>query len=141
MIYLLDSDTFTLAYHNSRGVRERIAMHDLPEDFVAVCVFTRIEVLLGRLDAVKKAATGENILRMQDYLDQTEGFLSQFLMIPFKPRAAKLFDQFQSDKRFKRNRVDLLIACIALAHGATLVTRNVKDFSLVPNLKVENWAD
>lgn len=37
--------------------------------------------------------------------------------------------------------MDLRIACIALAHDATLVTRNTKDFAHVPNLKVENWAD
>ena len=38
-------------------------------------------------------------------------------------------------------RADLLIAIIALANHGTLVTRNLKDFRLVPGLQVENWAD
>jgi tRNA(fMet)-specific endonuclease VapC len=38
-------------------------------------------------------------------------------------------------------RSDLLIACICLADGATLVTRNLKDFQGVPDLRLENWAD
>ena len=47
----------------------------------------------------------------------------------------------QHKKLKKIGRGDLLIASIALAHRATLVTRNLKDFQLVPGLKVENWAD
>jgi tRNA(fMet)-specific endonuclease VapC len=41
----------------------------------------------------------------------------------------------------KIGRADLLIACIALANGATFATRNVRDFKLVPGLRVENWVD
>jgi predicted nucleic acid-binding protein len=38
-------------------------------------------------------------------------------------------------------RADLLIACIALAHDATLVTRNLRQFRRVPKLRVTNWVD
>jgi tRNA(fMet)-specific endonuclease VapC len=34
---------------------------------------------------------------------------------------------------------DLLIAAHALAHNLTVVTGNVREFSQVPGLKVENW--
>ena len=34
-----------------------------------------------------------------------------------------------------------MIAAITLAHRATLVSRNVKDFRRVPGMQVENWAD
>jgi tRNA(fMet)-specific endonuclease VapC len=37
------------------------------------------------------------------------------------------------------NGQDLLIASIALANRATLVTRNTKDFQNIPNLKLANW--
>jgi tRNA(fMet)-specific endonuclease VapC len=36
---------------------------------------------------------------------------------------------------------DLKIACICLAHDATLLTRNLADFEPVPGLRVENWLD
>ena len=35
--------------------------------------------------------------------------------------------------------MDLRIASITIANGATLLTRNLKDFARVPGLRVENW--
>jgi tRNA(fMet)-specific endonuclease VapC len=36
--------------------------------------------------------------------------------------------------------MDLKIAAIALAHNATVLTRNLKDFSRVPDLRGEGWT-
>ncbi len=41
----------------------------------------------------------------------------------------------------KRLEKDLRIASIAIIQNATVVTRNYKDFSQVPNLQIENWVD
>jgi tRNA(fMet)-specific endonuclease VapC len=45
------------------------------------------------------------------------------------------------EKLKKIGRADLLIAAIALANRAILVTRNLKDFRNVAGLPLENWAD
>ena len=37
--------------------------------------------------------------------------------------------------------MDLRIASIAIANDATLLSRNLKDFSRVPGLRVENWLE
>jgi tRNA(fMet)-specific endonuclease VapC len=37
--------------------------------------------------------------------------------------------------------IDVQIAGIAVAHGATLVTRNVEEFSRVPGLACDDWYD
>jgi tRNA(fMet)-specific endonuclease VapC len=35
--------------------------------------------------------------------------------------------------------MDLKIASIVLAHNAMLLSRNLRDFQQVPNLRVEDW--
>jgi tRNA(fMet)-specific endonuclease VapC len=37
--------------------------------------------------------------------------------------------------------MDTMIAAQALRLGATLITRNTREFRRVPGLKVENWQD
>ena len=60
----------------------------------------------------------------------------------FDAQAAAVFDRLRGHKKLKKiGRADLLIASIALARRATLVTRNLRHFQQVPGLLVENWAD
>jgi predicted nucleic acid-binding protein len=69
--------------------------------------------------------------------------MGELKVVPVTQEAATRFDHLIANKKLKRaiGRGDLLIACIALAHGATLASRNVRDFRQVPGLVVENWAD
>ncbi len=141
MTYLLDSDTFTLAHFGHPRVRARMARTVLP-DRVAVSDATRVEVLLGRFDAVLKAADGAGVVRALARLRDSELELAGYPLVPFDDRAATEFDRLLSGKaRRKLGHGDRLHAAIALAYRATLVTRNRKDFAHVPGLTVENWAD
>ena len=50
--------------------------------------------------------------------------------------------RFESLKSMKLNvgPMDLRIAAIALEHGFTVVTRNLRDFRRVPGLVCEDWS-
>ena len=109
---------------------------------VTISIITRIEILQGRFAYVLKAATGAELLRAQQWLNADETYMGDFDVVTVDSRASAEFDKLrQSTKLKKIGRADLLIASIALAHRATLVTRNLKHFRLVPGLAVENWAD
>ena len=43
--------------------------------------------------------------------------------------------------RIRIGTMDLRIASIALAQGGILLSRNLRDFERVPDLKVENWLE
>jgi tRNA(fMet)-specific endonuclease VapC len=87
MIYLLDTDVFTLAHRGSRGLRERIDAEWASSE-VVVSLITRIEVLRGRLDSVLKAADGAALVRSQDVLRSSEAFLANFRVLSFDAAAA-----------------------------------------------------
>ena len=136
---LLDTDTLTLFNLANPRIRLRAAQET---DQIAISVVTRIEVLLGRFEFLLKAADGEQLQRAQTRLLQSDRDLESLRIIPINPAAAAEFDKLRHDKKLKKiGRADLLIACVALAHRAKVVTRNLKHFQLVPGLTVENWAD
>jgi tRNA(fMet)-specific endonuclease VapC len=67
-------------------------------------------------------------------------FYADWEVLPWDARSAELFtDLLRQGVRI--GSMDLKIACIALAHNATLLTRNSRDFARVPGLRIENWLD
>lgn len=141
-MFVLDSDIVSLAFLEHERVAARIRAAETAGERVVTSVMTRAELLRGRLDYLLKAEDGPNLLRAYDLLVRTEKKFEGIEILPVTEPAADHFERLRTRlKRKKGTHADLLIASIALAHDATLVTRNVKGFAHVPNLKVENWAD
>jgi len=139
-VIVLDTDTLTHFFRNHAGVVERMGQ---TADEVAITIISRIETLQGRFDSLLKAADGDELQRGQQRLDAAERDLQRIpKVLPVNEQVAAEFDQLRQNKKLRKiGRADLLIAAITLANKATLVTRNVKHFTQVPNLKVENWMD
>jgi len=138
-MYILDTDTLTHLIRAHPRVVERTT--PVAAD-VFVTVVTRIEQLRGRFDAILKAESGEKLRQAQFRLVEAENDLSRIPLLLIDAAVAAEFDRLREHKKLKKiGRGDLLIAAIALAHRATLVTRNLKDFRQVPGLAVENWVD
>ena len=138
MIYTLDSDILTLAAHGVTKVRFNIQQARVG-NLVTLTEFVHVEALQGRFEFLRKAADGIQLAIAINRMRQTQDALKAYPILEFNDAACVQFDELRVTK-LKIRRADLLIACIALAHDATLVTRNVKDFAKVPNLKIENWA-
>jgi tRNA(fMet)-specific endonuclease VapC len=138
-VFLLDTDSTTLVFRKHERVLERMKGIDPTE--TVLTIVTRLEVLRGRIEAVIKAADAAELLRAVKGLADSEAFLGGFSIVSIDQVAAEQYDQLRVNKKLnKMDRGDLLQAAIALAAGATLVTRNTKDYANVPNLTVENWA-
>jgi len=136
---ILDTDTLTLLNIGHPRVRQRAAQE---KDALAISVISRIEVLLGRFSFVLKASDAEQLMLAQRLLLQSDKDLESLRIVPIDKAASAEFDKHRADKKLKKiGRPDLLIACIALARRAKVITRNVKDFRQVPGLQIENWAD
>ena len=78
-----------------------------------------------------------------DYLlAEIRDFLGRFPVLPFDVAAAYEYgriDAYLTGQGMTIGMGDTLIAASALAHGLTVVTGNVRHFTRVPGLEVENW--
>jgi tRNA(fMet)-specific endonuclease VapC len=138
--YLLDTDTLEHFQRSNIAVLRRAAA--IGADNLAISVITRIELLHARFEYLRKAANGAQLQNAQHWLSETDRLLEQWRTLAVNEAACREFDVLRGRKGFRRiGRSDLLIACIALAYQAVLVTRNVRDFTNIPGLTVENWCD
>jgi tRNA(fMet)-specific endonuclease VapC len=138
-MYLLDTDSLSALHRGHTALQSRIQHTPYP---VATTIISRIEILRGRIEFLRKAPTGAEVLRAQQWLEQSETLLAQIEIVPFDAAAVRVFDALKALTRLhKVGHADLLIASITLACQATLVTRNTRDFKLVPHLKWENWLE
>lgn len=140
-MFVLDTDTISRLFAaHSRVLMRR---NSVPSSEIAITIVTRIEILQGRFDFMFKAATGQELLRAQLWLNQSLQDLARVeTVLAIDSAAATEFDRLRQHKKLKKiGRGDLLIAAITLANRATLVTRNLKDFRQVQGLQIENWID
>ncbi len=113
------------------GVLKALRSHDPREIMVPAVVEAEL-----RLGALKSAKPQENLLK-------TELFLDPFERATFDSRCAEEYASIRAEFETRGKTIgpnDLMIAATAKAHGATLVTNNVREFERVPGLKVESWA-
>jgi tRNA(fMet)-specific endonuclease VapC len=136
---VLDTDTLT---HLLRGNASVILRRSQATEEVVLTEITRIEVLQGRFASILKAADRGQLFLAQQQLALSEQHLEAFDFLPITDAAAVEFERLLGTKGLRRiGRGDLLIASIVLANKATLVTRNLKDYSKIPGLRLDNWAD
>ena len=139
-MYLLDTDILSLFYDGDSRIGQRMRHIDPAE--IATTIVTKIQILRPRYDFVLRATDSEQLLRAQQWLHRSESRFDDIPVVPLAEESARVFDTLRADRRLRKiGRADLLIACIALANRATVVTRNVRHFRVVPNLQMENWAD
>ena len=73
-----------------------------------------------------------------------ELMLQRIVVVSFEAPADTIYGRIRNDLMSKGEPIgpiDFLIAAHALALNLTLVTANVREFSRVPDLRVENWLD
>jgi len=139
-LLILDTDHVSALGHSSdasRALLQRIA--DSGED-AATTVITLEEQLRGWLAEINRIADAHRQIVAYNRLQQVVNFFAAWRVLPWDSDSAANFVSFRREG-VRIGSMDLKIACIALDHDATLLTRNVTDFSKVPGLRIENWLD
>jgi tRNA(fMet)-specific endonuclease VapC len=133
-LYLLDTDTCIFLM---RGEHPTLAAHaqSVPLQQQVMSAVTFAELTYG----VQASAAGKR-KQNQAVLDSLALHLA---VLDWPQEAAQHYAEIRFDLKKRGAQLgaaDLMIAAHARVLGAVVVTNNVKDFSRVKGLKVENWA-
>lgn len=77
-------------------------------------------------------------------LHDIEGFAARLEVLDFDKHASQQFGQVKSELELSGGIIgpyDMMIAGHARSLGLVLVTNNVREFSRVDGLRIENWAE
>ena len=99
------------------------------------------EVLRGRLHAIRSSETTKKadlLMLKYELLHSSLDQLGRLQVLPYNQLSHGLFTKWRATK-LRIGTQDLRIAAICVAHDATLVSRNQRDFDKVSELKLSVW--
>ncbi|MDA3903202.1 MAG: type II toxin-antitoxin system VapC family toxin [Desulfuromusa sp.] len=130
-MYLLDSNVcIHLLNEKSSEIEKNFRSHS-PAD-IFLCSVIKAELLYG----------ARHSQRVSDNLQRLKLFFAPLGSIPFDDRCAEEYGLVRSALAEQGKIIgpnDMLIAAIARANDATLITHNTREFGRVPSLKLEDW--
>jgi tRNA(fMet)-specific endonuclease VapC len=138
-VLVLDTNHVSeLGYGTPAGLRLRDRLLASGEE-TATTIITVEEQLRGWLAQIHRLANPHEQIPAYRRLHERIEFFAHWMVLPWDAAAADLFLKLRR-QGVRIGSMDLKIACIALAHGGTLLTRNSGDFARVPGLTVEDWT-
>ena len=136
--YILDTDCFSLWQQNHPMMVQRVEVN---AENLAVTIVTVEEVIRGRFNVIRQASEPSQadklVLAYTKLWDTLDDF-KNVNILKFDQNAFTIYTEFFR-QRIRIGTQDLRIAAIVLANNASLVTRNYRDFSRVPDLVQKDW--
>ncbi len=131
-IYLLDTNILSAIIKQPVGeAAQHLLLLDVSQRTTSIIVACEL-----RFGAAKKNSSA--------LTQRVEQLLNVLKIHPLESNADTHYGQIRADLEQRGQLIgqnDLLIAAHALALDAILVTDNIREFSRIPNLKLENWLN
>ncbi|HQR33384.1 MAG TPA: type II toxin-antitoxin system VapC family toxin [Blastocatellia bacterium] len=141
-MYILDTDLISLLESVStspEAQRLRFRLASLkPEDHITTIITFEEQVRGWTAYLAQKRTMAQQVGAYRRLKNVLNRYL-KLTVLEFDEAAAEEFERLQK-LRIRIGTMDLKIAAITLSRNATLLTRNTKDFSRVPNLHIEDWS-
>ncbi|MGQ0506068.1 MAG: type II toxin-antitoxin system VapC family toxin [Myxococcaceae bacterium] len=130
MKYLLDTNICSYILRGDESPTRRMFAEDRANLMVSVIVESELRAGLMKKGSAKS-------LRLLD------SFLAPLMVLEFTRSDAAIYAELRSKLERKGKPVganDMLIAAQALGRGLVLATNNVREFSVIEGLRLENWV-
>jgi tRNA(fMet)-specific endonuclease VapC len=137
--WILDTDHVSLLLEGNLVVQTRTQI----EEDVAITIVTAQEIFNGWVVKINNTTDTQLIVRRYRKLSIALDYFRDTEVLDFDETAGQRYDRLiLENPRLAKKRLerDMRIAAIALSINATLVTRNYRDFSQVPGLRLEDWT-
>ncbi|MGA2499432.1 MAG: type II toxin-antitoxin system VapC family toxin [Tepidisphaeraceae bacterium] len=138
---ILDTDHLSLLDRGDvvmgKSLRRRLA--SFTPDEVATTIITYEEQMRGWMAYLAGAKRISQQVEAYRRLGAHLHSYRDIRVLEFSERAATEFQRLRGACP-RVGAMDLKIASIALVYSATLLTRNIGDFSQVPGLRLEDWS-
>jgi tRNA(fMet)-specific endonuclease VapC len=136
-LYIFDTDTLTL-YQRLQPAVVRNVFYHLVDDIQVTSVSLE-EQLSGWFTMLRSARNPHQIETAHIRLSETIQALSLWDIVPFSANAVTRYHDLLR-QRLNVGGNDLRIGSIALEMGATVITRNLRDYRRIPKLRCEDWS-
>ncbi len=137
---VLDTDHLSeLEVRSPAGMR-LLARLEQARDDAFITAVTCEEQLRGWLAEIKRHTKPRSQIVAYARLIRTVESQARWPILLLDEESVSAFEAL-GKKRVRIGTNDLKIAAIAMAHDATLLTRNAVDFGKVPGLKFANWLE
>jgi tRNA(fMet)-specific endonuclease VapC len=142
-MYLLDTNHLTILQRGgepSLHLASRLGQVDSAQVFTTIISYH--EQTQGWMNEVNRhfnVAKPEKNVQIYQRLQENLEFFSTIPVIEFDLAAAQELRKLRQLNR-RIEGMDLRIAAIAITRKATLLTQNLKDFTNIPNLQIEDWS-
>ena len=136
-LYVLDTDTLVLFQEGNNNVCRQMLSRSVTE--LTTTAITIEEQLSGWYTLLRRAKGAKQLAHAYQKLVDNVQMLGRFHVLSFTEPAIGRF-MYLKNLKLGVKHADLRIAAIALEHGGTLVTRNVRDFQVIPDLSIVDWS-
>jgi tRNA(fMet)-specific endonuclease VapC len=136
-LYILDTDILQL--FQDEHPRVMACVEAIAPDNLAISVISVEEQMSGWYAQLRQSKRPERLAWAYRRLTATVRFLSHVQIVDFDEAAIQRYEQLKKQKT-KAGTNDLRIAATVLERDAILVTRNVRDFRKIPDLRTEDWS-
>ena len=129
-MYLLDTNTLIYFFKDIGNVAETLLSKSPKDIYIPSIALYELEVGIAKSNNPKKRKK------------QLELFTSRTSILPFGAKEAEVAAMIRAELENKGTPIgpyDTLIAGIALASNAILVTHNTKEFRRVEGISIEDW--
>ncbi|MEX1032480.1 MAG: type II toxin-antitoxin system VapC family toxin [Cellvibrionaceae bacterium] len=127
---VLDTNTLIYFFKGEGKVAETLLQHAPSDIGIPAIVLYELRVGIAKSSSPQKRT------------QQLDELMSVVKVLPFGPAEAVASADVRATLEKQGTPIgpyDILIAGTALAHGATLVSRNAKEFKRIKALRIENW--